>query len=209
MFNNVIIATTAGFLADMLKEKLKDIDYKVLVASNDIDLRARIKSVYPRFVFIEQCFCENDTDIFIHKIMKVHSNLHIVIWAASDIKPVIAARFIHAGAESFFSFRNTSDNIEKILALISRGRHYCPADVEAVLKYDFSMPIFSEPITKRELQIIKLFGNSDVEIAKILSLSVSTVKFHKTNIYRKFGGKRKNEILIEAVKKGLVLPEEL
>jgi DNA-binding NarL/FixJ family response regulator len=121
--------------------------------------------------------------------------LHIVIWTASDIKPFTVARFIHAGAESYLSLRDTGDNIENALTLISRGKRVCPKDVEAALDCDFSMPIFDVPLTKRELQIIRLFGNTDKEIARILSISVHAVVYHKTNIYKKCGMKRKNEVL--------------
>jgi DNA-binding CsgD family transcriptional regulator len=81
--------------------------------------------------------------------------------------------------------------------------------VEAVLDNENSIPIFGVPITKRELQIIRLFNKSDKEIAEILSVSISTVNFHKSNIYKKCAGKRKNEILSEAIGKGIIQPGEL
>ena len=210
MFNNiVIIASDAGFLIDTLREKLHDAGFKVMVAGNDSDLNAKIKIMYPRYIFLEECFLENRTDEFVYKIMNVYRQLHIVIWTACKIKPMAAARFIHAGAESFFSLRGNGDSVEKILAVIAGGRRYCPTDVEAVLDNENSIPIFGVPITKRELQIIRLFNKSDKEISEMLSISISTVNFHKTNIYKKCAGKRKNEILSEAISKGIILPEEL
>jgi len=210
MFNNiVIIASDAGFLIDTLREKLHDAGFKVMVAGNDSDLNAKIKIMYPRYIFLEECFLENRTDEFVNKIMKVYRQLHIVIWAACKIKPMAAARFIHAGAESFFSLRENGDSVEKILAAIAGGRRYCSADVEAVLDNENSIPIFGVPITKRELQIIRLFNKSDKEIAEMLSISISTVNFHKSNIYKKCTGKRKNEILSEAIGKGIIQPGEL
>jgi len=207
--NSVIIASNAGFLVDMLREKMHDVDFRVIVANNDEDLSARLKISYFRFVFIEQCFSAKGTDDYLHRIMKSHRNSRIVIWTASDIPPNEAARYIHAGAESFFSLRDTTENLKKILMKITSGLRYCPENIEAALENDNSTPIFDVPLTKREIQIIRLFGYEDKEIAKKLSLSIHTVVFHKTNIYRKFPGKRKNKILSEAIKKGIIPPEEV
>ena len=207
--NSVVIASTAGFLADSLREKLHDADFRVLVAGNDIELSSKIKTFYPRFIFIEQCFINNTTDEYVEKIMKSNINLHIVIWTVSDILPLAAARFIHAGAESFFSLRDTGENIEKIISRIANGKTYCPDDVEAVLDSDWGEPIFGVPLSKREIQIIKLYRYSDKVIAEKLSITVSTVKYHKTNIYRKVGGIRKNEVITIAVRKGIIRLEDI
>ena len=51
--NSVVIASTAGFLVDMLSEKLQGINFRVYIASNDKDLFLRINNNYPRFIFIE------------------------------------------------------------------------------------------------------------------------------------------------------------
>ena len=207
--NSVIIASNAGFLVDMLREKMHDVDFRVIVANNDEDLSARLKISYFRFVFIEQCFSAKGTDDYLHRIMKSYRNSRIVIWTASDIPPNEAARYIHAGAESFFSLRDSRENVEKILNHIAMGKTYCPDDVEAVLDSDCSIPIFGVPLTDREIQIVKLFGYVDKEIARRLTVSVHTVVYHKTNIYKKCPGKRKNEILREAVKKGIINQEDL
>ena len=207
--NSVVIATTAGFLADTLREKLHDVNFRVLVAGNDTDLTTRIKTVFPRFVFIEQCFIKNGTDEYVQKIIKSYTYLHIVVWTVSEIPPLAAARFIHAGAESFFSLRDTGENVEKIISRIANGKTYCPDDVEAVLGSDWGEPVFGVPLSKREIQIIKLYRYSDKEIAEKLSITVSTVKYHKTNIYRKVGGKRKNEVIAYAVKKGIIPAEQI
>ena len=209
MINNiVIIASTSGFIAEMLKEKLKEFDFRVMIANDDLKLIERIKTSYPRYVFLEQCFFNNVTDDYIYRIMRNFHNLHIVIWTASDLAPVAAARFIHAGAESFFSLRDTVVNIEKILNLIVRGKRYYPDDVETALDSDNSLPIFNVHLTKRELQIEKLSDKSDQEILEILSISICTVKFHKSNIFKKSGRRRKSQVLIDAINKGVIDPKE-
>src|SRR5215469_9893131 len=78
--NRVIIASAAGFLVDALREKLTDVDFRVFAVRNDNELTEKIKTIIPRFIFIENCFHGYDTDYFVHKIIKVNPNLHIVMW---------------------------------------------------------------------------------------------------------------------------------
>ena len=206
--NSVVIASTAGFLVDVLSEKLHNVNFRVYTASNDKDLFSRINNYFPRYIFIEQCFYNDVTDEYVYKIKKTNENLRIVIWTASDITPFSAARLINAGAESFFSLRDKSENINKIINRIWLGERYCPESILNVCNIQNSMPIFNVPLTEREIQIIKLFDKKDIKIAKALSLSVQTINYHKAKIFRKCGYKRKSEIIKYVVKQGIISPDE-
>jgi len=205
MDNIVIIASNAGFLVDILRDLLRDIGFKTLVANNDIDLIERIKTVYPRYVFLEHCFMKNATGEYLKKIMKSYHNLHIVMWTASELTADAAARFIYAGAESFISLRDKYENVENIFNRILIGKTYYSADVEAILGTEKSIPIIGVPLTGREIQVLRLIDKSDKEISKILLISVSTVYFHKTNIYKKLGITCKRELVSYANKHNYIL----
>jgi len=206
--NSVVIASTAGFLVDVLSEKLHDVNFRVYTASNDKDLFFRINNFFPRFIFIEQCFYNDVTDEYVNKIKRTNRNLRIVIWTASDVTPFSVARLINAGAESFFSLRDKSENVNKIINSIMLGETYCPDSVLKVCNVENSMPIFNVPLTKREIQIIKLFDKKDIEIAKALSLSIQAINYHKAKIFRKCGYKRKSEIIKYVVKQGIISPDQ-
>jgi len=204
--NSVIVATNAIFLIQGLIKKLINADFQVFTAVNDNELKAKIKFYNPCFIFLEHCFHENGTDEFIRDIVSINRNIHIVMWASVDIKPLLAARFIHAGAESFLSLRDSEESIDNILYRIACGNIYYPADVETALDRDCIFKVNGKLLTKREREIMKLCvpGNSNADIAKILSITVPTVKFHKGNIYKKLGGNRNNDILGKAIKNGII-----
>jgi DNA-binding NarL/FixJ family response regulator len=63
-----------------------------------------------------------------------------------------------------------------------------------------------ERLTPREKQILELIakGNSNKEIAGILNLSVNTVSVHRANLMSALGIHRTAELVVWAVKKGLV-----
>jgi len=57
-------------------------------------------------------------------------------------------------------------------------------------------------LTKRERTVLlwAMEGKSAWEIGVILSISESTVKFHLSNIYRKFGVNTRAQAIVHAVK---------
>ena len=207
---SVIAATNAIFLIQGLIKKLINADFQVFTAVNDNELKAKIKSYNPCFIFLEHCFHGNGTDEFIRDIVSINRNIHIVMWASVDIKPLFAARFIHAGAESFLSLRDSEENIDNILYRIACGNFYYPNDVETALDRDCLFKVNGKLFTKREREIMKLCvpGNTNADIAKILSITDHTVKFHKGNIYKKLGGNRNNDILGKAIKNRIISLED-
>lgn len=63
-------------------------------------------------------------------------------------------------------------------------------------------------LTPRERQILQLIaqGNSNKEIAQILDLSVNTVSVHRANLMNALNIHRTAELVLYAVRKGLVSP---
>jgi DNA-binding NarL/FixJ family response regulator len=210
--NGVIIATGAEFLAAILREVLRDLDvWPVLTARNENELLAGIKTRYPRFVFLENCFRGQGTEEFISRTARRNGDIHIAVWSAVAVNPVIAARYILAGAESYFSLRDREEKIGDVLRAVVSGRRYCPGEVKAVLDSDTYFPDMTGRLTMRETEIIKLSvtEKKNREIAERVGISVSTVKSHKRRIYRKCGGSTVVDILRYGLKEGVILPEDI
>lgn len=58
----------------------------------------------------------------------------------------------------------------------------------------------TEPLSQRELDVLRLLarGNSNQEIAKILTLAVSTIKMHIKHIYSKLGVHNRTRAIVQA-----------
>jgi LuxR family maltose regulon positive regulatory protein len=58
----------------------------------------------------------------------------------------------------------------------------------------------SEPLSKRELDVLALIaaGKSNMEIASSLFVSMSTVKSHINNLYRKLGARSRTQAIARA-----------
>jgi DNA-binding NarL/FixJ family response regulator len=211
MRSSIIIATNAIFLIGGLLKILRDAGKQVYVAATDDELAATMKATGSRFVLIEHCFHDKATDVFVQRMKNRNRSLHIAVWASVELNPLAAARFIHAGAESYFTLRGTDSETNQILGQIMQGRSYRPADVETVFDNDSFMPVIGEELTKREIEVLKLTaeGKNREQIARILSMTVSTVKFHRMNIYRKCGGNTPVDMQLNGIKQGIIRPEDL
>ena len=175
------------------------------------ELSEKMETTFIKFIFIENCFLGHSTDVFVYQMAKRNRHIRIVVWAVCEVKPVIAARFIAAGAESFVSLRDTESNIDIAIKCVAWGQHYYPDDVKAVLEKVDDNFSFDEKLTQREIQIIKMTcdNKTNKELGDILSVSINTIKMHKKNIYRKCGGNTAVDILINGLRKRLINVEEI
>lgn len=66
---------------------------------------------------------------------------------------------------------------------------------------------FIEPLTDRELRVLNLLaeGLSNPQIARLLSISRNTVKFHVSSIISKLGATSRTEAVTIGVKRGLII----
>ena len=66
---------------------------------------------------------------------------------------------------------------------------------------------FVEPLTDRELRVLNLLadGLSNPQIARLLSISRNTVKFHVSSIISKLGATSRTEAVTIGVKRGLII----
>lgn len=64
----------------------------------------------------------------------------------------------------------------------------------------------NEFLTGRQAEILKLLseGQSSMSIARELNISLATVKHHLSNLYSKLGVARRDQAIIEALKRGLI-----
>jgi len=83
---------------------------------------------------------------------------------------------------------------------IARTNDLAPVENEAELS-------FIEPLTDRELRVLNLVadGLSNPKIARVLSISRNTVKFHVSSIISKLGATSRTEAVTIGVKRGLII----
>ena len=208
-----MIVANAGSLAVHLLNIIKRTAVlPVFTAESEPGFFDRIKTCSPRFVFLEDCFYGRATDEFIQGLVKRKLRLRIIVWACSDVRPVIAARYLTAGAESFFSLREDEKAVKEIVRLLLEGRAYYPPEVGEVLDERMGDPVIGGgELKRREKEIIKLCIDEihNKEIARRLGVSLSLVKHYKDLLYKRCGGNTPIDILKFGMLRCIIGPEDL
>jgi len=122
-------------------------------------------------------------------------------------------RALDAGAKGYLLKDNADDDIERAIRSVVVGRpFFSPAIAQALLE-DYVRLMRErrtqdsyELLTEREREVLQLLaeGKSNKEAAFILDLSPYTIETHRTNLMQKLGVHNTAEIVLYAVRKGII-----
>lgn len=103
--------------------------------------------------------------------------------------------------------RNASaQQIRAAAMAVAAGLQIAQPNPSAAVESEAEVAFF-EALTDRELRVLNLLadGLSNPEIARLLSISRNTVKFHVSSIISKLGATSRTEAVTMAIKRGLII----
>lgn len=121
---------------------------------------------------------------------------------------------LKSGADGYLLKENAFADLVNAISTICRGKTYIsPLLMEEVS--DIMREVSQgkaeegEPLTHREIEVVKLIaeGKSAKEIAKLLYISIPTVRTHSHNIKKKLKVKKKADMIKYAIRKGFTSTE--
>lgn len=181
-----------------LAEKIKKINPDIVIIDFyipdhfSIDDIAFIRKNHPQISVLVISTNKNKEDIL--KVLDFGVNSYLL--KECDEEEVINAVYASAKKEKFFCGRVMDSILEKVT-------HHCPIG---------SMCHHCQPVSlsEREVEIIKLIaeGYTTNEIAEKLFLSFHTISTHRKNIFKKLSIRSSSELILYALKKGIVIPQE-
>jgi len=122
---------------------------------------------------------------------------------------------LDAGARGYLLKDNADEDIERAIRAVAAGKPYfSPAISRALLAEDVRLmrkrgvQDSYDLLTEREREVLQLLaeGKSNKEAAAVLNLSPYTVETHRTNMMQKLGLHNTAEIVLYAVRKGIITP---
>ena len=125
-------------------------------------------------------------------------------------------RAIKTGASGYLLKEDAIDELEEAIESVRNGYHYMspPILTSLVEMTERGLkaiePDVLDQLTSREREILQLIaeGNSNKEIAEILSRSVETVRTHRANLMEKLDVHSAKEIREFALREGIIKDEE-
>jgi two-component system response regulator NreC len=123
-------------------------------------------------------------------------------------------RALAAGARAYLLKDATDEDLIPALRAVSQGKPFFSPAVTAVLVEDYMRQLRARGLTDtyhlltdREKEVLHLLaeGRSNKEVATLLDLGLSTVETHRANLMQKLGLHNTAEIVLYAVRKGIIV----
>jgi NarL family two-component system response regulator LiaR len=130
-----------------------------------------------------------------------------VIALTSFAEQELVEKAFRAGAISYLIKDVHSEKLAETIREAHRGRSTIDsAAAQVLVASTVDDPISIEKLTQREREILVMMseGKTNKEIAKELSLSAGTIRFHVSNILSKMGVSNRTEAVSTALQQGLI-----
>lgn len=123
-------------------------------------------------------------------------------------------RALAAGARAYLLKSATDEDLIPAVRAVSAGKPYFSPAVTAVMVEDYVRQLRQRGLTDsfhlltdREKEVLQLLaeGRSNKEVATLLDLGLSTVETHRANLMQKLNLHNTAEIVLYAVRKGLIV----
>lgn len=135
----------------------------------------------------------------------------VIVSMHSDESYVLRA--LKAGAKGYLLKDSAEDDLIRAIRAVTNGKSFFSPAVSKVLLDDYVRKLqklgAEDPydlLTPREREILQLVveGKSNKDVANMLSLSVYTVETHRSNLMEKLNLKGVPELMLYAVRKGII-----
>lgn len=146
------------------------------------------------------------------QIVKDNSQANVIMLSMhADESYVLKA--LDAGAKGYLLKDKADDDIEEAVRAVTSGKPYFSPPITQTLLEDYVQVMRERSVrdsyallTEREREVLQLLaeGKSNKEAAAVLKLSPYTVETHRTNLMQKLGLHNTAEIVLYAVRKGII-----
>ena len=122
-------------------------------------------------------------------------------------------RALAAGAQAYLLKDSTDEELLPALRAVASGKPFFSAAVSGVLVEDYVRHLQSRGLTDtfhlltaREREVLQLLaeGRANKEVAALLEVGLSTVETHRANLMQKLNLHNTAEIVLYAVRKGII-----
>jgi DNA-binding NarL/FixJ family response regulator len=145
------------------------------------------------------------------QIKREHPEINVVILTMYDHEEYFW-QVIEAGASGYLVKRAAASELVSAIRAVSQGEAVLSPSVTRILLEDYlhrendHTQTETEPLSPREREILQLIpeGKTSREIAEILSLSIKTVKSHRSSLMQKLDLHDRGDLIKYAIQKKII-----
>lgn len=180
-------------------------------ATNGVDAAARVRALKPD-VTVMDLFLPRQSGL--DAVVEIRADdpeaRILALTSSTDDAMVLAA--IQAGVLGYLMKDSPREELLQAIREVSRGNTFLPPQIARKLangirtsrRPEPPQPI--EPLTERELEVLRLLGDgaSNKQIAQALGVSEGTVRTHVHNLLGKLGLENRSQAILYAVRAGVI-----
>jgi DNA-binding NarL/FixJ family response regulator len=139
------------------------------------------------------------------RIKQHYPQVRVLILSAYDDEPYILA-LLRAGADGYILKTAQGDDLVRAVKQVHAGKSVLDPEIAAKVVANLSHSQAVEPLSERELEILRgvAKGGTNREIALKLGISDRTVQGHLANVFGKLHVSSRTEMVTVALQRGLI-----
>jgi two-component system, NarL family, response regulator NreC len=210
----ILLADDHTVVRDGLRALLeKQVDMTVVAEAADGRESVRLAEEHSPDVVVMDIAMPNMNGIeATRRIMEHNPGCAIVILSMHQDESYVL-RSLKAGAKGYLLKDSLRGDVIDAIRAVSQGRSFLTRKVSRLLQEDYVLQMERrgledsyDLLTGREREILQLVaeGKANKEVATFLNISLTTVETHRTHILQKLGLHSIPELILYAVRKGIV-----
>jgi DNA-binding NarL/FixJ family response regulator len=146
----------------------------------------------------------------LRQLRATHSPSRVLV-LTSSLEDHIVAQALQAGAHGYLLKTSRSSDMLEAIRLVGQGRSALDPAVTQVLHQHLSGNDPLDRLTIREREVFDLLahGLNNAQIAEKFVLSEATIRTHVTSVLDKMRLRDRTQVMVFALKRGLVHPQDL
>jgi DNA-binding NarL/FixJ family response regulator len=146
------------------------------------------------------------------RILSAHPQIGVVMLSMHQDESYVL-RSLKAGAKGYLLKESLRSDILEAIRAVAQGRSFLTRKISRMMQEDYIQEMEQrgledsyELLTGREREVLQLAaeGKPNKEIAGELNISLTTVETHRTHILQKLGLHSVPELILYAVRKGII-----
>lgn len=176
-------------------------------ASNATALRQLLNDTTPDLILLDIILGNGPSGVDIARQLKTNKPEIKILVLSIDTSLNTIKELLEIGIDGFVSKNAPDDEVLQAIDAVSNGQPYFGTDIDRIVQAVMTtQQLKNDLFSEREQEIIRAIcqGGSNKDIAQKTNISLRTVETHKTNIFRKIGITNSVDLVLYAIKNGIV-----
>ena len=176
-------------------------------ASNATALRQLLNDTTPDLILLDIILGNGPSGVDIARQLKIDKPEIKILVLSIDTSLNTIKELLEIGIDGFVSKNAPDDEVLQAIDAVSNGQPYFGTDIDRIVQAVMTtQQLKNDLFSTREQEIIRAIcqGGSNKDIAQKTNISLRTVETHKTNIFRKIGITNSVDLVLYAIKNGIV-----